>query len=219
MSSKAEDQATETSQKLPRSYFMVVIILSVFQMALVCTLEQVCGMFLGIYLTNGRMKMGMDTSSYVIAACGLAFTTGRLINIYLTKLVPTKALQAVFMLLVMSGYVILGLVETGQTRLVWMAAVFIGFGESPVFPLTMSFLEKRASITNTVQMSNQIASTLSFMLSMFIVGAWVPMNPNLFVYICWGLCLTTITMFIIMNVTDLWKRNLQERQENEVLVD
>jgi hypothetical protein len=197
---------------------VVIIVLGACQLSCISSLEQVAGMFLSPYLVKGANGFSLDTASYVVGISGLAFTFGRFLNIFLTKKVPPKALQAVYTLLVLIGYVMLGYSSAGNAKIVWIAAILTGFGESPVYPLTMSFVEKRVSITNSVQMIIQLSGTFSYIFCLATLGRWIELNVELFVYACWLLCGCVILLFILLIMTDVWKRNWRSRQDNQMLI-
>lgn len=198
---------------------MVVIVFSLIQLALVSGLEEVGSVFFSTFLSKGTLGIGEDVASYLCSFTALTFTIGRLINIFLTRSFPIKALQAVYFVILAVGYIFLNFLGTNSAHLIWFCVPLIGMGESPVYPLTLSFLEKRTNVTSTIQMANQVLGTAFAAIALFTIGKWLEKSTCLYVNVCLGFITLMLVVFVVLSLTDVWKKRLLRPQDRQVLVE
>lgn len=214
-----EDVQDKETKKLPSSYFMVVIVFSLLQLSLVSGLEEIGSVFFSTFLSKGTLQIGEDIASYLCSFTALTFTIGRLLNIFLTRFLPIKALQTIYFVVLAIGYIFLNFLNFDNAYLIWFCVPFMGVGESPVYPLTLSFLEKRTNVTNTIQMAIQVMGTGFAAVALFTIGKWLEQSTCLYVNVCLGFVTAMLVVFIVLILTDVWKKRLLCPQDRQVLVN
>jgi hypothetical protein len=218
LSNTTADDTNEGLRKLPQAYFWFVITCGAMLLSIITSLEEVGSLFLSQYLAKSAIQMGEDKASAVVALEAFSFTIGRLINLFASRLVPTNVLNGSAVLLVIGGYTLLSQLGHGQHSLVLLSVIIAGNGEAPIYPLTMSFIEKRATITNTVQMIIQLTATVVTIFSIHVIGDEISNNPSLFIVVSIGFGASMAVMFVLLVVSDWWKARLLSTSDQMVLV-
>lgn len=218
METAAEDGPDDSVHKLPKYYIWFVITFSVIQLSLVATVEELGSLFLSRYLVKSQIQMKEDKASYLVGMEAFWFTVGRLINMLCSLFMPTFIIHGVAVLLIVIGYSLMSQIGFNQYGLVIAAMALTGIGEAPVFPLTMSFLEKRVRITGRIQMIIQLVGTIVTTLSIFAIGNQIEVNPQTFAFFAITFGAFMCFIYILLVVSDFWKSALLKKQELDQVV-
>lgn len=94
--------------------------------------------------------LGEDDASYALSVQMTSFTAARFLSIVASYFIPPRRLQPFHIASVGIGFYFLSQVNESNSDYIWLVNIAIGAGFSSMYPFSISYLEKRINVTNSV---------------------------------------------------------------------
>ena len=194
--------------RLPRSYFVTIIILGGSILCFYAGIELNTFTYLPAFAVNIDLHLSKSTGAFMTSVTSASYTVSRGLSIFLaTRFKTTTLLYFNFSIIGVGNLLVLRYANSSETML-WVGLIVMGFGFSSVFPGIYAFLEERINVTNTVCGFFMFASSLATTINPIIEGKYIEKYPLTFVYINIVSLICCIGLFIGLHHTDQTKSRL-----------
>ena len=219
MQVKAKEAKCKIKFKCAVSFKHVfLVMLSIFVVAY-CLIEHTCGMFLVTFAVE-YTKWDKSTAVFLLSVFYGVCTASRGLAAILTKYIQPKYILFSFIAIAVVSAVVLALGSQAHFAVLWVTMCGFAVGNSPLFPVGVTYINKYIRVTPTVSAILQLACTTAAIISPFTLGRlYETAGPISFVYILLvGSCLL-LGIFACMHVLSCQHGERTTSKEVEITVN
>lgn len=138
------------------------------------------------------------------------------LGIFVAMALETHQMLYIHFTIVTIGCTILYIYSQVSEAMIWVGVVFIGAGDSIIYPCVYSFLEERIDVTNKLTGLLMFTSSIATTVYPLIMGTYIESYPLVFLYVNNFSIAAVIILFIILHSTDrIRTRYLTPRSEKD----
>lgn len=158
-----------------------------------------------VLVKSKNLELDEETAGYVYSILAFMINIGRFLNIFIAFRLNT-VINLYFNFIAMFGGCLI-LMFFIQSNLFWVkiGIALLGVGYSSTYPLIITFVEQRISLTNRISSIMAFSSVLGLCISPFIVGHFIDANPISFIYITFLITMISIICFSFLYAVEVMR--------------
>lgn len=209
-----QENSSLLPKSLPKGYYVAIVLLAALMMNFQVGLDLDFFNFLHTYAVQGPTKMDKSDASYLVSLTGFVQLASRFISIFISIYIKSGTIIATSTIVTLFGVIILVLSGSTVSGL-WAGAIILSIGFAPVGSSIYTYIEERTTVTNTIAGILSFSSTILSTTGPYIVGASLDTHPFIFILYILICNISIIILFVLLLLTDLWKRRYLEKQKNQ----
>jgi len=152
--------------------------------------------FSATYFQYIPLKLTAERSSILMSSMALTFTLGRMVNIFVSVYLRPQQVIAIHLSIVFTALFVLFF---GQNSLiaVWIGAVIMSYGMSPIICSTYCFLAQYMDVKNRIGTVLLFSAESLNLFVPLILGTFIERFPQTFAYILFANVLLSSFVFAI----------------------
>ncbi|XP_077995840.1 sodium-dependent glucose transporter 1A-like [Glandiceps talaboti] len=163
--------------------------------------EVVIGGFIYTFALSSQLNFTPQLASYLNSAFWGSFALSRASAVYIaTKISPTTILGVDLAGCLIASTLLLAL-GNNHRNVLWISIIVLGIAVAPIFPASVSWIERRITMTGKTTASFIVAASGSEIVLPWILGIlFQKFTLSVMVYVIFSLSVAAIIVFIIMQV-------------------
>lgn len=157
-------------------------------------------------MSKSPLGLDHDEAGYVSSILQIMVTCARFVNIFLSFKVNTVVNLYFNYIVMIAGCITMMLYIDTNLFAVKIGIALLGLGYGSTYPLLITFVEQRITLTNRISSVMAFSSVFVLCISPFIVGNYIDAHPVSFVYITLAVAILALSFFTFLHVMEVFRR-------------
>ena len=195
------DKFEEGKKSISKGYYWLFATLISLVVGIQITNESNINQYLQTYLVRNN-GLSSEAGAYCLAMLSTTTIIGRIVNIFLTMKISIQTFLFINFSLMTASFLLIMVIGSYSLYGVYGGILLFGFGLSNTYPLMLSFVEERITMTDrTMALLNFTPSGLLVIIPV-LIGNFLDTNPSNFMMFTLVITLVALTIYIVLIVLE-----------------